>query len=331
VLVGLEEAQNAFETLPPRLRLSTLSPAYCAADARRDPSVTPRYLLFRSGAAILLHSVHEAAIPGGGTDWQSPYGYGGPVGSDLSKASLRAAWAEFDENARECAVVAEFLRFHPMAGNHLFYPGTVREDRPVVAVELGCGDLAATYTVRGRNTLRKAERAGLVASWENPTAFRDTFVALYLEAMQRLGASDFYAFGAPYFESLLPLPFVRLLTVRRQDEVLAAAVFLFGAAVVEYHLSGTTQEGRRLGATNLLLHAAAVQGQLEGRSELYLGGGTDSSPDNPLLRFKESFAATSQMFRIGSRILNPARYEELRHQFAEQARVSRRVLFYRSH
>jgi lipid II:glycine glycyltransferase (peptidoglycan interpeptide bridge formation enzyme) len=122
-----------------------------------------------------------------------------------------------------------------------------------------------------------------------------------------------------------------LLAVRRQNEVLAAAVFLFGAQVVEYHLSGTTAEGRRLGATNLLLHAAASRARLDGRIGLYLGGGTDSSPDNPLLRFKESFAAASHTFRIGSRILDPERYEQLKREFAEQARGSRRVLFYRSH
>lgn len=295
------------------------------------PNVTPRYLLFRSGSAVLLHSVHEAAITGGGTDWQSPYGYGGPVGSGMCATTLQAAWSEFDESARECAVVAEFVRFHPLAGNHALYPGVICEDREVVTVDLGGADLAATYTVRGRNTLRKAEREGLAASWEDPALFRDSFVALYLEAMQRLGAAGFYAFGPSYFDALFELPNVRLLSVRQGNEVLSAAVFLFGPTVVEYHLSGTTQNGRRLGATNLLLHAAARQAQLDGLATLYLGGGTDSSPDNPLLRFKESFAAASHTFRIGYRIVDPVRYEALRHEFAQLAQGSRRVLFYRSH
>jgi hypothetical protein len=330
VLVGLEEAQSAFELLPAGLQLPTLSPAYCAADARRDPSLTPRFLLFRSGDAILLHSVHESAIHGGGTDWQSPYGYGGPIGTGMTESLLQTAWAEFDDAARDRAVAAEFVRFHPMAENHRLYPGAVHEDRQVVAVDLRAADLAATYTVRGRNTLRKAQHAGLTPNWEQPAAFRDEFSALYLSAMQRIGASDFYLFGADYFDSLFRLPYTRVLAVRLAGQLLAAAVFLFGPAVVEYHLSGTTPAGRPLGATNLLLHEAASSGRLDGRASLYLGGGTDSSRDNSLLRFKESFAAASRTFRFGSRILDAVRYKQLRQQFPEQARESRRVLFYRS-
>lgn len=49
--------------------------------------------------------------------------------------------------------------------------------------------------------------------------------------------------------------------------------FLKDGNVMEYHLSATTPAGRNLGATNLLLDAAAHLGQEQGCSFLYLGGG----------------------------------------------------------
>jgi UDP-N-acetylbacillosamine alanyltransferase len=331
VLVDLERAQSEFTQLPAALQLSTLSPAHCAADAARDAGLTPRFLLFRSGAALLLHSVHEAAIASGGTDWQSPYGYGGPIAVNMTESLLQAAWAAFDQTARERAVVAEFVRFHPLADNHHWYPGNVREDRRVVALNLPAGDLAASYTSRGRNTLRKAQQQpDISVTWEEPLQFCEEFADLYRAAMRRIGTSDFYLFGPAYFDALLRLPCARVLAVRLATQVVAAGVFLFGPAVVEYHLSGTTPEGRRCAATNLLLHEAARRAQAEGCNVLYLGGGTDSDPDNPLLRFKESFAPASHTFRFGSRILDPVGYERLRQEFPEQARNSRRVLFYRA-
>jgi hypothetical protein len=329
VLVDLQEAQIAFETLPAALRLSTVSPVYCAADARRDTGLVPRFLLFRAGDALLLHSIHESAVPGGGCDWQSPYGYGGPVGVGMTPAMMPAAWGQFDATAGAHGVIAEFVRFHPLADNYNFYPGNVREDRPVVTVDLGATDLASTYTVRARNTLRKAIRAGLAAKWEEPGRYREDFAAHYQEAMRRINIDPFYVFGSEYFAALFALAFVRVLVVRLEAQVVAAGAFLFGPGVAEYHLSATTPEGRALGATNLLLHEAACRAQAEGLTSLYLGGGTDSKADNPLLRFKESFAPARQMFRFGFRVLDPAGYEQLRERFPEAARRSNRVLFYR--
>jgi hypothetical protein len=329
VLVDLEVAQSAFESLPTDVQVPTLSPVYCAADASRDQLLRPRFLLLASDDCVLLYSVHESRVPGGGADWQSPYGYGGPIGFGMTESTLREAWSAFDGIARERGVIAEFVRFHPLVDNHRLYPGTVTEDRRIVRINLRQPDLAASYSVRGRNTLRKAQRAGLVASWEDPGRSGEQFAALYTDAMRRIGASDFYHFGPEYFGALFALPYARVLAVRQAGMLVAAAVVLCGPQVMEYHLSGTTPEGRALGATNLLIHEAALCGKMEGCSWFYLGGGTDSSADNPLLRFKESFAPASGAFRIGSRVLDAERYEQLRRCYPEQARRSGRVLFYR--
>lgn len=330
MLASLEEAQEAFCELPAYMQLPTLSPAYCAADASRDSRIRPKYLLYRADGGVLLHSVHECDVPGGGTDWQSPYGYGGPVSTRLSDAASARAWNHFDRYAQACATIAEFVRFHPLADNHRGYPGTVREDRAVVAIDLRVPDLLASYSVRARNTLRKAWRAGLSAEWSDGQALRERFAALYLDSMRRIGAAPFYHFGEAYFRSILGLPGSRVLAVNLKDRLIAAAILLFGPSVVEYHLSASSPEGRDLGATNLLLHEVACRAKAEGLERFYLGGGTDSSPENPLLRFKASFAMPCATFRFGYRILDPDRYERLREQFQHQAAGARRVLFYRS-
>lgn len=330
MLVSIDQAQRAFEMLPASLQLPTISPLYCAADAMREPEVTPRYLLLASGSGFLLHSVQERPVPGGGADWQSPYGYGGPIGMEVEEAAVARAWESFDRVARENKVIAEFVRFHPLADNERLYPGTVCDERRTVQIDLRTADLIGSYTVRGRNTLRKAQRCGLDCVWEDPVRFEQEFAEFYRAGMSRIGARVFYMFGDAYFKALLRMPYARILAVRRGAQLVAAAVFLFGPKAVEYHLSSTDPEGRALGATNLLLHEAARQAQAEGREQLYLGGGTDSREDNALLRFKESFAPAGELFRIGFRVLDAQAYEELRHRFPEQAR-SHRVLFYRSH
>ena len=83
-LVDLGQAQRLFDALPETYRLASLSPSYVAADAHRDPLLTPVFLVCRRGSGFLMHAVHEARVPHhDACDWQSAYGYGGPIVMDL--------------------------------------------------------------------------------------------------------------------------------------------------------------------------------------------------------------------------------------------------------
>jgi hypothetical protein len=329
--VDQAHAQHLFDSLPEAMQVPTLSPAYVAADARRDPMLSPCYLVWSLGSAWLMHAVHEARIPDREeADWQSPYGYGGPLDPGLDARDVARAWHALDALAHERRVVAEFVRFHPLLGNERGYPGTVQPDRSVVMLDLSSGDLLARYSGRARTAVRKALKDGLQLRSETAEA-RAAFAEFYRAGMAQIGAGTFYRFDDGYFAALLSMPTARVLSVDGADgETLAMGLFLFGPRVAEYHLSATTEAGRRANATNLLLHGAACAAQESGLRCLYLGGGTNADPDNALLRFKQSYATGEATFSHGYRIHDSAAYAELRAAFPEQARTSRRVLFYRT-
>ena len=329
-LVNLEAAQALFDALPAEMQWPTLSPAYVAVDALRDPQLTPIFLVNHEGDGLLMHAVHEARIPGmDACDWQSAYGYGGPIVHHMDADALTRAWSRLDAAASARHVVAEFVRFHPGAENHRLYVGSVRDDRSVVAIDLTVHDLLASYAGRARTAIRKAELAGLQVVCEPLASALDRFPEFYRHCMRDIGADNFYIFSDAYFEGLLRLPGARVLSVLHGDDRLSMGLFLFGPKRAEYHLSGTLQAGRQCGATNLLLHAAAQAAHSFGCLSLYLGGGASSRPNDPLLRFKESFAVPSLTFRIGHRIHNPAAYAGLREAKPELAANSKRILFYR--
>jgi GNAT acetyltransferase-like protein len=329
LLVDSARAQEVFDELPEELRVASLSPQYAAADAARDPGLQPLFLLWRRGAATLLHTVHEASFEEeGACDWQSPYNYGGPLAAALDRAQLPVAWRAFEEVARQRRVIAEFVRFHPVLANHHLYPGAVQVDRPVVLVDLTVKDLMGSYSGRARTAVRKALNNGLQLHWLSSQQAQAVFPSFYRDEMRRIDASDFYLFPDGYFERLLALPFARVLTVQRNTEPLAMGVFLFAPRIVEYHLSSTAPAGRSLAATNLLVHGAAQAAQDNGAIGLYLGGGTNGHPDNPLLQFKRSFGRAELHFHCGSRIYAVGAYAELQARLPELAR-SGRVLFYR--
>ncbi|MDD5334868.1 MAG: GNAT family N-acetyltransferase [Rhodoferax sp.] len=323
-------AQALFDALPAEMQWPTLSPAYVAADALRDSQLAPVFLVSQEDDGLLMHGVHEAHVPGlEARDWQSAYGYGGPIVHHMNAEALTRAWRRLDAEATVRHVVAEFVRFHPALENHHFYPGTVFADRAVVVINLDTADLLSSYKGRARTAIRKAERAGLQVSFETQEHAIEIFPAFYRRCMGEIDADNFYLFSDAYFEHMLRLPGARVLSVSDGEKRLSMGLFLFGPKQAEYHLSGTLRAGRQSGATNLLVHAAAQTAQSSGCLSLYLGGGTSMRPDDPLLRFKESFAAAHLMFRFGHRIHDPATYARLREGAPQLAANSKRLLFYR--
>lgn len=325
-------AAQLFATLPQNQQLATLHPAYVAADAERSDTLIPCYWVYQEGDAFWYHGFHLCRLPGiVGYDIQSPYGYGGPSSNTFDAAFQLRAWASYRDWLGQQGVAAEFLRFHPLANNQQYYGGDCFDDRPTVWVDLHQADLLAGYETRVRTAIRKAEKNGLQFWWQTfSPATASQFGDFYRAGMQAIAASDFYFFPNSYFSHFARWSEVQLATCQRDGEWLAAGLFLAGGDTLEYHLAATNEAGKKLGATNLLLHGAALRGQAAGLSRLYLGGGTDHRVDNPLLFFKQGFSRHTATFRIGRAIHDPTRYEALKHCWpAHWAANTGKILFYR--
>jgi len=330
--ISLSDATGLYESLPAERRIATLAPAYVVADAGRDPCLHPVFVARRSGADFWLHAVHRARIPGEtSSDFQSAYGYGGPVSSPGFRLSPAEIWREYAAWCRTHGVVAEFVRLHPMASEWQVYGGEVHEDRATVVMDVSVPDIRAGYEVRSRTAVRKAEKFGLEVVAFPSSEIGSRFASFYREGMARLGADDFYLFGDEYFSRLAGLNGIRLLVCRRigDDEWMSAGLFLAGALTLEYHLSATTEEGRACAATNLLIDAAARVARESGLHWLYLGGGTDRDPSNALLRFKAGFSRLRKTFRVGRAIHDMDLYADIATRMNIQITASTRVLFYR--
>ena len=215
-------------------------------------------------------------------DAVTPYGYGGPLaGADGGVAEAYAAWCA------ERGVISTFAVFHPLL------PVDTRGFRVTtlggtVAWALG-EELEAGMHSHHRRQVRRARAAGLEATATPAPADLGAFVAIYEETMRRAGAAPFYFFGAPYWEAL-----ARDVALVRVDvagpEGLAASVLGMGEPpFLHYHLGGSTEAGRRAGASQLALLGLARWGRERGFTTLHLGGGVGGRADS-LLEFKRRFA-----------------------------------------
>jgi hypothetical protein len=334
-ILTLPQAIGIYEAMDLPARPATLHPGYVAADASRDSRLEPSHLLYESQGQCWLHSLHLTRVDGTDLrDGSSPYGYGGPLSTTDDAGFLAQAWRAYSQWMVQQRVVVEYIRFHPVLGNERWYGGTASDNRMVVWMNLEADDIARAYPPRLRQTLKKAQRAGLVYR-EDPLAPRAReFGAYYRAAMGDISADPFFLFGDAYFELLAATGLATLgVCLREGDDSgawLAASVFVDGRGLREYHLAATNAQGREAGASAFLLHEAALAARGHGVPRLYLGGGSDVRPDNSLLFFKSAYSAERLAYRTGSCVFRAADYDELKRLFAaDWSAHPERPIFYR--
>jgi serine/alanine adding enzyme len=243
---------------------------------------------------------------GGRADVTTPYGYGGPVAAD---GDANRFYAAYDDWCRERGIVSTFVRFHPLYANQRYARIHVEPLGGTIAWRLQGDELLERMHSHHRRAIRKAQRAELEIGVDESSGL-DEFVALYERTMARLDADSFYLFTPEYWGSLRSLPCL-LVSARRDGRLLASVLCFASKPWLHYHLGATSDEGRGLGASNLVLYEAARWGREQGYDLLHLGGGVGGRTDS-LYEFKRRFDPGGEReFAVGKAIHDEETYREL--------------------
>lgn len=257
-------------------------------------------------------------------DFETPYGYGGPISNCNDKEWNQKALNEIISFFSKEKYLAGFIRFHPLLKNadickNIF---TVIDDRKTIAINTSVSEEEIWETQihsKNRNMIRKAEKNGLEFIRDNDFKYIEEFKKIYNSTMQRLDADDFYFFDDDYYQK-----FVNVFKgngflgcVKKNEEIIGAALFMYDTEHGHYHLAGSDRAFSSLGTNNLLLWKVACEMHKEGVKEFHLGGGTNSDEENSLFKFKRAFSPNEKQFSIGKIIFNINAYNSICSEWAE--------------
>lgn len=251
-------------------------------------------------------------------DFETAYGYGGPITNSDSWEWIEKSLQEMKDCFTANGYICGFIRFHPMLDNALACKEVLNViyDRKTVSVDMrqSIEDIWSTQiSSKNRNMIRKAEKNGLSYRAEYDFANMKEFINLYNETMQRLGADDFYYFQEEYFKSFADdLKGNSFLGVVSKDEQpVGAALFMYTGEYGHYHLAGSDRKRGSLGINNYLLWKTIEELNKKGIKRFHLGGGTTSSPDDSLYKFKKAFGMQENEFYVGKWIFNKEIYDDV--------------------
>lgn len=250
-------------------------------------------------------------------DFETAYGYGGPIFNTNDEVFIHEAWSEFISYARSNDYVCGFVRFHPLLCNYDCFEsfGKLYHDRKTIAIDLSSGLESAWKNeihTKNRNVIKKGERAGLKFVVDGSFEHIEDFKHLYCSTMDKLEADDFYYFDDSYYESLknnIGNSFLGL--VENEGTFVAAAIFFYSQPYGHYHLAGSDKSSLALSPNNFLLWNAACELESRGVKYFHLGGGTDGNEENSLFQYKRKFSKNEYQFCFGKLKFNETLYDEI--------------------
>ncbi len=326
-LIKYNEAEKWNETVKSFENSDVYYTCEYAVSFMENEDGTPYLLSYDGGDCRLCYPIIEKDISdfskfknvlekGKYFDWNTPYGYGGPLTDDifLSQEQQDAFQKELYEVTQERGVVSQFLRFHPLLQNQQVCNTAIEnvyiKDTIYINLETE-DDLLIQMDSKNRNLIRKAQKSGIVIEHDKGTRI-DDFMRIYETTMDRDNATQFYYFPKSYYEYMQThmSDEVEYFYALKDGQMVAASIFFYSNKSMHYHLSANLMEYRTYAPTNLILYTAANWGRENGMKKLHLGGGV--GVEDSLFHFKKQFNKNGRIaFYIGRNIFDQAKYDDL--------------------
>lgn len=266
-----------------------------------------------AGAFLAGWPVLRRGIPGSCYfDFNSVYGYPGPVFAE--HVDCDSAVLALLEAMREFGAVSLFSRMHPLFIERLSegpLRGDALSDVVVVDVKNPLGTMQG-YRGGHRREIINSQRTGVIFRVDSECAALSNFKEIYRQSMVELGAAGYYYFDDEYFERLISSDAFKVVLIYAEldGETIAASLFVITGTVMQYYLSGTKSEHKRLAPSKGIIeraHALAIELQLE---SFILGGGVGSVQD-ALFKFKSGFSKKFKTFYVTRKIFDEQIYLDL--------------------
>jgi hypothetical protein len=245
------------------------------------------------------------------TDLTSVYGYAGPLFTE-KKQSQHCLSLIFEE-MRKIGVVTVFSRMHPLFIDQI-EEQTLRGEKlgDVIAIETQRQTPLAAYRSAHRYEIRKALASGLTLYVDERCEKKSEFFEIYQASMRDLNASDYYFFNLDYFERMACAKDFKsfFIFAEHESKKIAASMFIITRGSMQYYLSGTVGEYRRLSPSKAIIAKAHEIAKDMGVERLILGGGVGSKEDQ-LFAFKNGFSDLRMPFYVFKRVIDEQAYAEL--------------------
>jgi hypothetical protein len=324
---GDQSKWNYFlDKIPDEKKSPQFSPEYYQLFEERDEGKGICFIGAENSRVVLyptlIRSVPELGFGLSGVyyDLQGAYGYNGPICNTGDAKFLHEFSKKLQHYFRTSKIIAEFIRFCPVIGNHLILD-YIQPEHTLDNVMI---DLAPGYDVVWkedfdggvRKAIRKAEGKNLKFEFYLGDQLGEEaikrFHAIYIETMIRNKAEEYFLFPINFLKKLVSnlLHSVIVCFALYQDSTVSAELVLYNASHAYGFLGGTLLDSYAVSSNSFLRNELLKRLILMGVKKYSIGGG--KSRNDSIYAYKKSFSRKlDSKFYIGKKIHDPSVYNEL--------------------
>ena len=252
-------------------------------------------------------------------DATSVYGYAGPVTQNICDNFDNIRFKNQVHNFfLDNNIISVFSRLHPyitLQRSVLKNIGEITKMGNIVNIDIteALETQKGSYQKRLKTYINKTRKVYSVTTAKTKDEIFK-FIELYYENMRRVNAHSSYFFKHEYFLKLLESKDFKteilIAICNDTQKIIAGAMFIKKNKMVQYHLSGCSEEYLHLNPIKLLIDEARIIATHEKYSYFNLGGGKGAKEDS-LFQFKSGFSKDFRSFSLWKYIVNQEVYENL--------------------
>ena len=254
-------------------------------------------------------------------DATSVYGYAGPVAS-VDFDQLNPAFISFFKDQLKNyftseGIISVFSRLHPLIETNNFFNDLGEEvllNKTVsIDITLEIDEQRRKYRKSNKYEINQLKKKGFEVVEASSDQDINAFITIYTENMERVNATENYFFSKEYFYSFLKNEEFKnvLLLAKKDDVIVAGAIFTICNDIMQYHLAGTSEAFLKETPMKLILDEARLVANKLDLKYLHLGGGIGGTDTDGLFRFKSGFSDNFFRFSVWKYIHSQDNYKKL--------------------
>ncbi|MCK5295703.1 MAG: GNAT family N-acetyltransferase [Alphaproteobacteria bacterium] len=259
-------------------------------------------------------------------DFETVYGYTGPLSTTDDVSFLEKAWETFKQTAENNGIVCGLIRFNPLLDNSsITTPDYIEKigvrETVYVDLEQSYEEIWKTFKKGTKSDIKKANKEGLTKKILYSEEDYISFYNYYVDHMKQLGTTNFYFFKKDCFLKLCKMGAEKskIYFACLGDKIIGGSIILYSSKFCHYHLSWSLYDYRNYRPNKFLLNEVIKDAIDSGYKYFHLGGGITNEPDDSLFAFKKHFSKKTKMFQLGKVMIDSEKYKDLCEEWNENS------------
>ncbi|WP_164465197.1 GNAT family N-acetyltransferase [Chryseobacterium lactis] len=249
------------------------------------------------------------------------YGYCGPISNlcfkEISKEHFTLLRNFFLDFCKTNKIVSVFSRLHPIVDYGSFFSEfgeiSILNKTVVINLRQSHEKQYECYRKSTKYEIRRLAKQGYTITEAHKPEEVDDFIKIYYKTMSKVNAFERYYYDKNYFYKFLNNIDYRimLLLAKKDNKLVAGAIFTIVGDIMQYHLAATMDEYIKDSPMKLIINEARKKANSYNLKYLHLGGGFGGKDNDNLFLFKSGFSKDFRQFSIWKLIVNDTQYNKL--------------------